>query len=76
MSERVMSKRQVWVANIRPWRLPMTVRAFTIPDTNGEYNIYVNDRLSEEATNAALDHEYDHIVNGDFDKDLPGHILG
>ena len=44
------------------------VRAFTILDANGDYNIYINAALSQEGQLRAYKHELKHIANGDFDK--------
>lgn len=65
----------IFSAIIRPIPLPATVRAFTKQDADGIYNIYVNDILSDEARERALQHEYDHIARGDLDSYLPGRIL-
>lgn len=54
---------------------PTTVRAFTIVDENGDYNVYVNSSLSPEARERAIKHELKHIEQGDFDKDLPAHLI-
>ena len=49
-------------------KMPLTIRAFTLPDANGDYNIYVNESLSEEAKIKSLEHEKRHIERGDFQK--------
>ena len=49
--------------------LPAGVRAFTIPDSAGDYNIYINDALSSEQQKRSFDHEVCHIENGDFFRD-------
>ena len=46
--------------------LPMSVRAFTIPDAQGDYNIYINSALSSEQQHKSLEHEALHIMNDDF----------
>ena len=46
--------------------LPAGVRAFTIPDAAGDYNIYINAALSSEQQKRSFDHEVCHIENGDF----------
>ena len=51
---------------VRIVRLPRTVRGFTIPDENGDYNIYLNDRLCDEDLVKAYDHEVQHIEAGHF----------
>ena len=54
---------------IRKIKLPMSVRAFTIPDAQGDYNIYINEALSDEQQYRSLFHEEMHIENGDFCKE-------
>lgn len=61
--------------HIREIKMPLTVRAFTVPDSNGDYNIYINMDLSDEAKRKSLDHEKRHIENDDFHKELPAHII-
>jgi hypothetical protein len=51
---------------IREMKMPLTIRAFTVPDANGDYNIYINNDLSEEAKEKSLNHEKKHIENNDF----------
>ena len=53
---------------IRQIKMPLTIRAFTIPDANGDFNIYINESLSDEAKHKSLAHEQSHIQNGDFQK--------
>lgn len=48
--------------------MPLTIRAFTIPDANGDFNIYINENLSDEAKAKSLAHERYHIENDDFQK--------
>lgn len=67
--------RDIATATIRFIHLPLSVKAMTIPSSDGWYNIYINDRLTYEECMTALEHEYDHIMCGDFDKALPGHVL-
>lgn len=50
--------------------LPSSIRGFTIPDENGDYNIYLNDQLFGDELNDAYDHEVEHIENGDFYDDI------
>ena len=54
---------------IREMKMPLTIRAFTVPDANGDYNIYINNDLSEEAKEKSLKHEKAHIENNDFGSD-------
>ena len=51
---------------IREMKMPLTIRAFTVPDANGDYNIYINNDLSDEAKEKSLKHEKMHIENNDF----------
>ena len=55
--------------------MPLTIRAFTLPDANGDYNIYVNESLSEEAKMKSLEHEKRHIERGDFQKNTLARII-
>lgn len=54
---------------IRKIPLPSGVRAFTLPDSQGDYNIYINANLSGEQQRKSLEHEKNHILNDDFYKD-------
>lgn len=49
--------------------LPATVRAFTLPDSQGNYNVYINCDLSAEQQRRSFEHEALHIANDDFYKD-------
>lgn len=51
---------------VREKRMPYHVRAFVMPDAAGDYNIYINDRLSDEEKTEAFAHEMRHIRNMDF----------
>ena len=51
---------------IRLLPLPVGVRAFTIPDAEGDYNVYLNSRLSAEQQRRSLLHEQLHIARNDF----------
>lgn len=55
---------------IREIKMPLTIRAFTIPDANGDFNIYINEDLSDAAKRKSLEHEKNHISRNDFQKDL------
>ena len=60
---------------VRLISLPLTVRAFTIPDEQGDYNVYLNCALSAEEQKKSLQHERRHIENGDFNKELPVKLI-
>ena len=53
---------------VRKIPLPLHVRAFTMPDAQGDYNVYINSVLSEEQQEASLRHELRHIRRDDFYK--------
>ena len=67
--------REVALVETRHLPLPFGIKGFTIPSPDGCFNIYINNRLSYEEQKVTYDHEVDHIMNGDFDKDLPGSVL-
>ena len=46
--------------------LPARIKAMTILDNNGDYNVYLNVGLSWEEQRAAYKHEMRHIKFGDF----------
>lgn len=43
----------------------------TSADENGDYNVYINEALSNEKKEDALNHELSHILNDDFNSDKP-----
>ena len=49
--------------------LPVSVRAFTVPDSQGSFNVYINSSLSFEQQRKSFEHEMCHIENGDFFRD-------
>lgn len=51
---------------VREMKMPATVRAFTVPDADGNFNIYINKDLSDDAKKKSLDHEKRHISRNDF----------
>ena len=46
--------------------LPDTVPGVTVLDENGDYNIYINARLSNDNRRIAFDHEIKHIKKSHF----------
>lgn len=56
---------------IRKIQLPMTVRGFTVEDQDGNFNIYINQDLSDEAMRKACVHELYHVYNYDFVSNKP-----
>ena len=47
--------------------LPYSVRGLCTEDANGDYNIYLNERLGEPAQKRAYEHELLHIRLGHLD---------
>ena len=50
---------------IREATLPIAIRGFVMPDSDGNYNIYINRDLSEERKLETVEHEKRHIANCD-----------
>lgn len=46
--------------------LPIEVPGITVLDENGDYNVYLNDKLSCDAQAEAFRHEVEHIKQGHF----------
>jgi len=51
---------------IRIIDLPHGVRGLTVKDEEGDYNVYINGRLSQDQRSIAFYHEIEHIRRGDF----------
>lgn len=47
--------------------LPLTIKGFTRPDMDGDYDVIINADLSDEAKLKAYRHEMQHILNNDFE---------
>ncbi len=56
---------------VRAAALPMSVEAVVLPNDDNTYDIYVNDRIGEEARNRALLHELTHIKKNHFQNGEP-----
>ena len=54
---------------VRYISLPVSVRAFTVPDSQGNFNVYINSSLTFEQQRKSFEHEMCHIENGDFFRD-------
>lgn len=50
--------------------LPCGINGMTILDSNGDYNVYINARLSVDDQKKAYQHELRHIARDDFYNDL------
>jgi hypothetical protein len=51
---------------IRVQELPATIYGVTIKDNNGDYNVYINSCITEDARAEAFRHEVRHIREGHF----------
>jgi hypothetical protein len=47
------------------------VGGMVMPNDDGTYSVYLNDRVDYYRQRKAGEHELDHIVNGDFYNDRP-----
>ena len=57
---------------VRHLKLPSDrVRAVTIPNDDGTFDIYINSRLPEELQQKALEHELNHIRKDHFYNEDP-----
>lgn len=45
---------------------PVEIPGITVLDQNGDYNVYLNDKLSYDAQADAFRHEVEHIKQGHF----------
>ncbi len=61
--------------HVRTLPLPVRVRAFTLPDAEGDYNVYINASLSCEQQRLSFAHERRHIERDDFFRDLPAAVI-
>ena len=50
--------------------MPARIKSYTV-EKDGYYTILINSILAREQQVKEYDHEYDYIINGDFDKDCP-----
>lgn len=57
--------------HVRRISLPRAVRAVTVTDPEGDYNVYVNGVLPPEVQRSALEHELRHIDGGHFYNEKP-----
>lgn len=56
---------------VRMKDLPCGINGMTIMDSDGNYNVYINARLSWYDQKKAYEHEMTHIKRDDFYNDLP-----
>ena len=52
---------------VRTINLPHTIRGVTVIDEEGNFNIYINARLSPDQQQKTLEHEKRHIRYDDFE---------
>lgn len=55
---------------VRVVEMPASIKACTVKK-DGYHTILINSILTKEQQLKEYEHEYDHIINGDFDKDCP-----
>ena len=56
---------------VRLVSFPKTIRAVTLPNDDGTFDIYINSDLPEELQHKALNHELEHIRRDHFYNDDP-----
>ena len=49
-------------------KMPTRIKGYTAIDDDGNYNIYLNEKLSAEQQKITYMHEMMHIQRGDWDK--------
>ena len=57
--------------NVRYVILPRTVEGVSIPNTDGTFDIYINDLFCDKKKKAILKHELEHLQKDHFYNDLP-----
>ena len=55
---------------VRLQDMPTKMKGVTLLDESGDYNVYINSRLSADSQREVLDHEMLHIRRDDFYNDL------
>ena len=58
-------------------KMPRGLNGFVVMDANGDYNVFINNRLCPKKRQAALEHELSHIRRGDLAHRhrIPAHII-
>ena len=51
--------------------LPHTIYGVTLPDYNGDFNVYINSKLPDQKQKEAVEHEIKHIELDHFYSDEP-----
>lgn len=57
--------------HLRWIEMPITVEGVTIPDPDGDFNVYINTLLSESKRKKVVEHELAHIKFDHFYDDQP-----
>jgi hypothetical protein len=60
---------------VRLIKLPTKIKGTTVPDSDGNYNIYLNKDLSYEMQAETLQHEINHVKSNDFYNYSPVKVL-
>lgn len=55
--------------------LPTTIHGYTVMDTNGDFNIFINSRINHEAMLKTYKHELKHIKQGDFHRTVSADMI-
>lgn len=55
--------------------LPTTLKGITVEDSSGFYNIYINNSLSYEEQQKAIQHELSHVTGNDFNVQKPLYMV-
>lgn len=55
---------------VRLQDMPIRMKGVTLLDESGDYNVYINSRLSADSQREVLDHEMLHIQRDDFYNEL------
>lgn len=50
--------------------MPSRIRSYVVKNPDGSYTIVLNSRLTRENNIIAFHHELQHILNGDYEKNL------
>ena len=51
---------------VRTANLPAKIKGIVVLDSNGDYNVYINNNVSDVGQGAAYMHEIEHIRHGHF----------
>ena len=60
---------------VRLLKLPTSIRGFTAVDPDGNENVYINEQLSAPEQRKTLQHELEHIRQGDLESTATAGLL-